>query len=131
MAAYLFRRLLLVIPTLFGIIAINFAVIQFAPGGPVEQMVAELKGRGGVTASMTGGGGDYADCFSGCGTVFELSPPASAESAWTKTILHTFTGGKDASSPAGGLVFGKNGVLFGVSLTGGVHGEGTVFGVVK
>ena len=42
MTAYLFRRLLLVIPTLFGIIAINFAVIQFAPGGPVEQMIAEL-----------------------------------------------------------------------------------------
>jgi len=46
MTAYLFRRLLLVIPTLFGIIAINFAVIQFAPGGPVEQMIAELRGKG-------------------------------------------------------------------------------------
>ena len=44
MAAYLLRRLLLVIPTLFGIIAINFAVVQFAPGGPVEQMIAELRG---------------------------------------------------------------------------------------
>ena len=43
MAAYLLRRLLLVIPTLFGIVAINFAIIQFAPGGPVEQMIAELK----------------------------------------------------------------------------------------
>ena len=40
MTAYLIRRLLLVIPTLFGIIAINFAVIQFAPGGPVDQMLA-------------------------------------------------------------------------------------------
>ena len=80
---------------------------------------------------MTGGGGDFADCISGCGTVFELSPPASGESAWTETILHTFTGGPDASSPAGGLVLGKNGVLFGVSQTGGAHGEGTVFGVVK
>jgi microcin C transport system permease protein len=44
MAAYLIRRLILVIPTLFGIIAINFAIIQFAPGGPVEQMLAELRG---------------------------------------------------------------------------------------
>ena len=43
--AYLLRRLLLVIPTLFGIIAINFVVVQFAPGGPVEQMIAELKGK--------------------------------------------------------------------------------------
>ena len=40
MTAYLIRRLLLVIPTLFGIIGINFVVIQFAPGGPVEQMIA-------------------------------------------------------------------------------------------
>ena len=46
MAAYLLRRLLLVVPTLFGIIAINFLVVQFAPGGPVEQAIADLKGRG-------------------------------------------------------------------------------------
>src|ERR1700689_1903875 len=58
MGAYLIRRLLLVIPTLFGIIAINFVVVQFAPGGPVEQMIAELKGRGGgVVGRMTGAGG--------------------------------------------------------------------------
>ena len=58
MAAYLLRRLLLVIPTLFGIIAINFVVVQFAPGGPVEQMIAELHGRGGdATGRMTGSGG--------------------------------------------------------------------------
>ena len=49
MAAYLVRRLILVIPTLFGIIAINFVIIQFAPGGPVEQMLAELKGRGSLS----------------------------------------------------------------------------------
>jgi microcin C transport system permease protein len=58
MAAYLVRRLLLVIPTLFGIIAINFVVVQFAPGGPVEQMIAELKGHGaGTTGRLTGQGG--------------------------------------------------------------------------
>jgi microcin C transport system permease protein len=57
MGAYLVRRLLLVIPTLFGIIAINFVVVQFAPGGPVEQMIAQLKGHGaGVTGRMTGAG---------------------------------------------------------------------------
>jgi microcin C transport system permease protein len=56
MTAYLLRRLLLLVPTLFGIIAINFAVVQFAPGGPVEQMIAELKGHGGVTGRITGGG---------------------------------------------------------------------------
>ncbi|WP_428541892.1 microcin C ABC transporter permease YejB [Rhodopila sp.] len=56
MGAYLIRRLLLVIPTLFGIITINFVVVQFAPGGPVEQMIAELKGGGAVTGRMTGAG---------------------------------------------------------------------------
>jgi microcin C transport system permease protein len=52
MAAYLLRRLLLVIPTLFGIIAINFAIIQFAPGGPVEQMLAELRGKGAMSSRL-------------------------------------------------------------------------------
>jgi microcin C transport system permease protein len=58
MAAYLLRRLLLLVPTLFGIILINFAVVQFAPGGPVEQMIAELKGRGGESTlgRLTGEG---------------------------------------------------------------------------
>ena len=49
MGAYLLRRLALVVPTLLGIILINFAVVQFAPGGPVEQMLAEIKGNAGST----------------------------------------------------------------------------------
>ncbi len=57
MGGYLIRRLMLVIPTLFGIIAINFAVVQLAPGGPVEQMIAELKGKGGDAAGRVSGGG--------------------------------------------------------------------------
>ncbi|MFN3625721.1 MAG: microcin ABC transporter permease, partial [Hyphomicrobium sp.] len=40
MAAYLLKRLLLVIPTLFGIMLISFAIIQFAPGGPVDRIIA-------------------------------------------------------------------------------------------
>jgi microcin C transport system permease protein len=52
MAAYLIRRLLLVIPTLFGIIAINFVVVQFAPGGPVEQMMAEMRGKGDLSSRL-------------------------------------------------------------------------------
>ena len=43
MLAYVIRRLLLIIPTLFGIMVINFCVIQFAPGGPIEQIIAELQ----------------------------------------------------------------------------------------
>jgi microcin C transport system permease protein len=60
MGRYLLRRLLLVVPTLFGIITINFAVVQFAPGGPVEQMLAELRGQTSSTSRITGGGSDVA-----------------------------------------------------------------------
>ena len=45
MWSYILKRLLLMIPTLFGILLVTFAIIQFVPGGPVEQMVAQLKGR--------------------------------------------------------------------------------------
>ena len=59
MAAYILRRLILIIPTLFGIMLINFAIIQFAPGGPVEQVIAELtQAAGGATERFAGGGGD-------------------------------------------------------------------------
>ncbi len=57
MAAYVLRRLLLVIPTLIGILVINFALVQFVPGGPIEQIMARLEGSGDVFATV-GGGGD-------------------------------------------------------------------------
>ncbi|MDN3566505.1 microcin C ABC transporter permease YejB [Paeniroseomonas aquatica] len=57
MGAYLLRRLLLVVPTLVGIILINFAVVQFAPGGPVDQMLAELKGDAGSSLGRISGEG--------------------------------------------------------------------------
>ena len=57
MAAYILRRMLLMIPTLLGIMAISFAVIQFAPGGPVEQVIAKLTGQAGGDP-LSGGGGD-------------------------------------------------------------------------
>lgn len=57
MTAYIIRRLLLVIPTLWAIITINFFVIQIAPGGPVEQAVAQLEGHGsGIMERFSGGG---------------------------------------------------------------------------
>ena len=58
MLAYIFKRLLLMIPTLFGILLLTFVVIQFVPGGPVEQMVAQLQGRdtGGEGAAASGAG---------------------------------------------------------------------------
>lgn len=59
MLAYIVRRLLLIIPTLFGIILLNFAIIQFAPGGPVEQMIAQVQGTAvDATSRVSGGLGD-------------------------------------------------------------------------
>ena len=58
MTAYIIRRLLLIIPTLLGIMTINFVIIQLAPGGPVEQAIAQLTGEGGViTERITRSGG--------------------------------------------------------------------------
>lgn len=60
MGAYILRRLLLMIPTLFGIMAISFIVIQFAPGGPVEQVIARISGEAGALDRISGGGAEFA-----------------------------------------------------------------------
>jgi len=58
MAAYILRRLALMAPTFLGIVLINFAVIQFAPGGPIDQAIAQLEGYGdaGIERVTRGGG---------------------------------------------------------------------------
>ncbi len=58
MGAYVVRRLLLVIPTLIGIMIINFALTQFVPGGPIEQILAQLEGEGDVLETITGTGSE-------------------------------------------------------------------------
>jgi microcin C transport system permease protein len=61
MLAYIIRRVLLIIPTLFGIMVINFAIVQFAPGGPVDQMISQIQGTAvGATARFAGSGGEVA-----------------------------------------------------------------------
>ena len=57
MAYYIIKRLLLMIPTLFGMMLMSFVIIQFAPGGPVERLIAQLHGHGASEASNIGGGG--------------------------------------------------------------------------
>ena len=65
MANYIFKRLLLMIPTLLGIMLISFIVIQFVPGGPVERMIAQLQGHGVEATARFGGGGGGADMAGG------------------------------------------------------------------
>ncbi|MCB2130364.1 MAG: microcin C ABC transporter permease YejB [Rhodobacteraceae bacterium] len=58
MGAYILRRLLLVIPTLIGIMILNFGLTQFVPGGPIEQVLAQIEGEGDVLRGIAGSGAD-------------------------------------------------------------------------
>ena len=78
MLAYIIRRLLLMIPTLLGIMIINFVIVQFAPGGPVEQIIAQLTGTDvGATARIGGTGGTEA------GTTAQQSGQATSDASAT------------------------------------------------
>jgi microcin C transport system permease protein len=60
MSAYIVRRILLMLPTLLGILLVAFVVVQFAPGGPVERVIAQLSGADtGATSRISGGSGDF------------------------------------------------------------------------
>lgn len=77
MTAYVLRRLALIVPTLFGIMLINFIIVQTAPGGPVEQAIAELTGAGADMADrISRGGGESLDSNVSTGPVGQ--GPASA-----------------------------------------------------
>lgn len=79
MLAYIVRRLLLIIPTLFGILLINFIIIQAAPGGPVEQMIAKLEGFDGATSRIAGGGAEVSVAGSNYRGAQGLDPDLVAE----------------------------------------------------
>src|SRR5215213_3920660 len=60
MAAYIIRRILFMIPTLLGIMLVSFVVVQFAPGGPVERVIAQISGSDtGATSRISGSQGDF------------------------------------------------------------------------
>jgi microcin C transport system permease protein len=60
MTAYIIRRILFMIPTIFGIMLVSFVVVQFAPGGPVERVIAQLSGSDtGATSRISGSSGDF------------------------------------------------------------------------
>jgi hypothetical protein len=88
-------------------------------GGLIMDAAGNLYGTTGYdgTGSCTLGG------RVGCGTVFELSPPAQKGSAWTETVLYNFQGDTDGQLPTGDLVFDKQGNLYGATLYGGGHGS--------
>lgn len=84
MIAYAIRRILLMIPTLFAIMVVNFVIIQAAPGGPVQQMIAKLKGNMVSATERVSGGAS------------ETAPQASGDSFYRDSqgipILHDLPG---------------------------------------
>jgi uncharacterized repeat protein (TIGR03803 family) len=77
--------------------------------------------RGGASGALCPDSPDL-----GCGTVFKLTPPASSGGVWTKSVLHSFTGG-DGAVPVSGVIFDKSGALYGTTFSGGAGDNGTVF----
>jgi hypothetical protein len=91
-------------------------------------------GQGGILYGTTITAGSGTACQYGCGTIFQLTPPTTTGGAWTESTIYNFTGANgDGGWPAARLVLGKNGVLYGTNVIGGIinssctQGCGTVF----
>ncbi|WP_417523705.1 microcin C ABC transporter permease YejB [Marinovum sp.] len=109
MGAYILRRLLLVIPTLLGIMIINFALVQFVPGGPVEQMLAQIQGEGDVFGGFSGGGEDVgeetfgsdSDYVGARGLDKEFIEQLEVDFGFSRIVCEdSFTGEPDLDDPA-------------------------------
>jgi uncharacterized repeat protein (TIGR03803 family) len=89
--------------------------------GPLAPLIRDTKGNLFGTTNLGGS--------AGLGTVFRLTPPATAKGAWTETVLHSFLGGGvDGYQPFGGLVADKSGNLYGTTRSGGVTGgDSTIY----
>jgi len=85
----------------------------------------------GTIYGTTALGGDLTgDCQlnGGCGVTYKLTPPAAGKTAWTETILHIFTNGKDGNGPWGGIWESK-GTLYGTTELGGAHASGVIYSI--
>lgn len=111
-------------------------VVQFVSGAngaaPASTLISDSAGN--LYGTTTEGGSS--DCnyhnseLDGCGTVFELSPPATKGAHWTYTVLHEFHYATDGSFPYSSLVMDAAGNLYGTALKGGngsPYGPGTVY----
>lgn len=120
------------------LLAISFGVLQFMGSGvavaqtenvlysfqggsdgtnPSTGLVADSSGN--LFGTTTEGGG------AGCGVVYELK--AAHGGGWTESVIYTFLCGADGAGPTAGLIFDQLGNLYGTTLTGGIHHDGTVF----
>jgi uncharacterized repeat protein (TIGR03803 family) len=102
---------------------------------PWGDLVFDKDGNLYGTTQFGGGKGTTCNLYYGgnCGTVFELSPPKQKGGKWKDKILQSFAGGTDGAEPNGGLVFDKQGAIYGTTYSGGGQGcqcYGTVFELV-
>jgi uncharacterized repeat protein (TIGR03803 family) len=106
----------------------NFGVRNKDGAEPLVTLVADQAGN--LYGATQNGGGRGLHCFSdGCGTVFEISPPASAGGKWSETVLYAFreVNVDDGAYPASPLVIDNAGNLYGSTEEGGTNGQGIVF----
>jgi uncharacterized repeat protein (TIGR03803 family) len=134
-----FKRSLLVRGSLFAIlVAMLFAGATFA-AGTTEYVVYNFPHTAlPIVAGCNPAGNLLADSegnlygAAGCGTfsqgvIFKLTRPVAPATAWTESVLYSFTGGSDGATPNGGLIFDAAGNLYGTTDAGGTSGYGTVF----
>jgi uncharacterized repeat protein (TIGR03803 family) len=86
---------------------------------PEGGLIADASGN--LYGTTTGGGSGVV------GTVWELSPPAQGQTAWTETILYNFTGNNDGGEPFGAVLMGSDGSLYGTTAGYGASNYGTVY----
>jgi uncharacterized repeat protein (TIGR03803 family) len=111
----------------------TFTLLHELSGGPTDGKSSQaglVRDAAGNLYGTTlwGGFEGNGDCGSiGCGTVFEVSPPAVSGGAWTEQVIHFFGMGTDGFDPEGGLTLGAKGNLYGTTYSGGAGGGGTAF----
>ena len=126
-AVILVLLLALVLPAAAGDLLTETILYSFTGGNDGSSPMDLLVGPGGVLYGVTTFGGNplYCPRGQGCGTVYQLSPPAAPGYPWTKNILLEFDG-TNGSMPYGGLASDANGNLYGTTIAGG-NGVGTVY----
>ena len=108
--------------------AASAVIYKFQGSADGKFPLAGLLEYHGAFYGTTAEGGD-----DGYGTAFKLTPPAKGKTAWTKTVLYSFTGhtnGWDGEYPEGDLIVGRGGALYGTTNGGGLYGYGTAFKLV-
>ncbi len=91
MIAYAIRRIFLMIPTLFAIMVVNFFIVQAAPGGPVEQMIAKFKGNTvSATERVSGGGNETAPAPQTNAATASTAGRAGIDPALIKQLVHQY-----------------------------------------